>query len=91
MWYGSMVVYSSAYIARMLPPEHRLACLLYEEGMRMSLYPLSVCLQMDFICWCLISASAMMCGECCVERMCCRSNIVVCMPLVFRVRVVMDG
>jgi hypothetical protein len=35
--------------------------------------------------------SAIIYGEDCVERICFRSNIVVCMPLVFRVRAVMDG
>ena len=57
----------------------------------MSLYPSHVCLQMDLMCRCLVSVSAMICGEGCLERMCCRSNTVVCMPLAFRVRDVMNG
>jgi len=66
-------------------------CLLYEEGLCTNLYPLSVCLQMDLICWCLVSVSDLICGEGCVEILCCRSNIVVCMPLVLRARAMMDG
>ena len=39
----------------------------------------------------LFSVSAITCGEGCVERMCCKSNIVVYMPLVLSVRVVIGG
>jgi hypothetical protein len=48
----------------------------------MSLYLLSICLQIDLLWRCLVFASAMMCREECVERMCCRSRIVVCISLV---------
>jgi hypothetical protein len=59
----------------------------------MSLYPLSVYLQMDLICRCMVYVSTMICAcVCvCVKRLCCKSSIVVCMPLVFRVRVMMVG
>ena len=57
----------------------------------MSLYPLSVCLHMDLMCLALISESAKICGEGCVERLCCKSRIVVCMSPEFNVRAVMVG
>ena len=65
IWYGSMVGYAFVCIARMVSPEHRLVCLLYAEGLCMSLYPLSACHQMDLICRCLISVSVMICVEGC--------------------------
>jgi hypothetical protein len=40
---------------------------------------------------CLVSESARIFVERCVERMCCKSSIVVCMPLVFNVRTVIGG
>ena len=46
---------------------------------------------MDLMCLCLVSESANICEEGCVERMCCRSSIVVCMPMVINVRAVMVG
>ena len=41
------------------------------------------------MCPCLVSESASICGEGCVERICYKSSIVVCIPMVFNVRVVM--
>ena len=86
-----MFRYVVVCMARMVPPEHLLDCLVYAAGLWMSLYPLSVCLHMDLMCLCLISESASICGEGCVERISCKSNIVVCIPLVFSVRAVMVG
>jgi hypothetical protein len=89
-FYGWVCVY--ILIARMAPPECLFICLSYEEwAVNRSLYPLSVCLQMDLMCLCLISVSTIICGKGCVERMCCKSNIVVCMSLVFSGRVIIDG
>ncbi len=50
-----------------------------------------VYLQMDLIWRCLVSVSAMIYGGCCLERICCKSSIVVCIHLVFRVKAVMVG
>ena len=44
---------------------------------------------MDLMCLCLVSVRAIMLGVGCVLRRVCRSNIVVCMPLVLRMRAVM--
>ncbi len=46
---------------------------------------------MDLMCMCMVSVRAMMLGFGCVLRRFCRSNIVVCIPLVLRVRAVMVG
>ena len=46
---------------------------------------------MDLMYLCLVSVRAMMFGFACVLRRDCRSNIVVCIPLVLRVRAVMVG
>ena len=46
---------------------------------------------MDLMCSCLVSVRAMMLGFGCVFRKDCRSNIVVCIPLVLRMRAVMAG
>ena len=50
-----------------------------------------VCLHVDLTCLCLVSVSAIMLGFGCVRSRACRSMIVVCMPLVVRVRTVMVG
>ncbi len=46
---------------------------------------------MDLMCLCLVSVRAMMFGFGCMLRRVCRSSIVVCIPLVLRVRAVMAG
>ena len=46
---------------------------------------------MDLMCMCLVSVRAMMFDFGCVLRRNCRSNIVVCIPLVSRVRAIMTG
>jgi hypothetical protein len=46
---------------------------------------------MDLMWRCLVSVSAMTCGGVCVVRRFCRSRMVVCIPLVLRVRAVMGG
>ena len=46
---------------------------------------------MDLMCLCLVSARAMMLGFGLVLRRFCRSSIVVCIPLVLRVRALMVG
>ena len=46
---------------------------------------------MDLMCLCLVSVRATMFGIGCVLKRDCRSSIVVCIPLVLRVRVVMAG
>ena len=46
----------------------------------------SVCLQMDLMWRCLVSVRAMMCGSGCVVSMFCRSMMIVCIPLVLKVR-----
>ena len=46
---------------------------------------------MDLMCLCLVSVRAMMLGFGCVLRSDCRFNIVVCIPLVLRLRAVMTG
>ena len=51
----------------------------------MSSYPLRVCLQMNLICLCLVFVSAINCGEGYVERVRCKSNMLVSMPLGFNV------
>ena len=54
----------------------------------MSMYPSNDFLQMDLMCLCLSSVSAIICGKGCVKKRCCKSSIVLYMPLVFNVRVV---
>ncbi len=46
---------------------------------------------MDLMCMCFVSVRAMMFGFGCALRRGCRSNIVVCIPRVLRVRAVMAG
>ena len=46
---------------------------------------------MDFMCLCLVSVRAVMFDFGCVCSRACRSMIVVCIPLVLRVRAVMAG
>jgi hypothetical protein len=46
---------------------------------------------MDLMWRCFVSVSAMIWGRPCVARMFCRSRMVVCIPLVLRVRAVMGG
>ena len=91
MWIGSMFWYADVCMPRTVPPEHLLDCLLYEAGLWVRLYPLSFCLHVDLTCLCLVFEGASICGEGYEERMCCRSSIVVCIPMVFSVRAVMVG
>ena len=52
---------------------------------------MNVCLHMDLKWRCFVSVSEMILGDGCVAGIFCKSRIVVCIPLVLRVRVVIGG